>query len=451
MNQSTQPIDTEQSTLEPQELVSEQIETIDVDPTNEAQVAEMPQSSAEQKSFAHDINFKIDQLEANIDDLAKQYRQSEGNFKLAIGDISSRTTVVTQEIAQINEQLLKDAEQNKELVEDLDGRLKRSLRVLNEELMGVDSQIAVHQATIQSIHAELEESRSNIDALQQGFNEKIDELASEQDKQSKTQQVFAEGLDNLEVSTNKIADDLYTTKVDQATQQRLNKKNFMIATGVLASMILVAYGVITYLHWNQSDFTPEIVSSEIDSKLQNLESSLNDRMAAKSEIASTEAALSSKITALQTKVSDTSTNLSIKNQATTESLQALADKVASLQLSVYGPEDNTATQVIPAIPVKGAQWIAERNPEHYAIQLVGVYRERSMMNFVNQYKQDLQEYPIAFNVSKYRGQNWYNVIYGNFATFSEAQVALNNLSNRLQNNSPWVRQMGSIQRTAVSQ
>ena len=406
------------------------------------------------KTFAHDINAKIDQLEHHIDSLANQYKSSEGKLRLAIGDISSRTAVVTDEIEKFSDQMLKADIENKDLVADLDSRLKGALEKLNSELGGLDTQISSHHSTIKSLKTDLNLSHSLLDdrisKLEQNIQSRLVDIATEQDKQHKTQQMFAEQLDDLEKKGSITADELYASKIDNATQQRLINKKFIIGSSTFAALIFITLGIVTYLHWGSSDFNSESVSSEINSKLSTLEANLTDSLASKATTATETTAINAKVSDLQQQLAKNSAALSLQDQAAADSLQELATKIAALQLSVYGPEDTAENLSKPTIPVKDREWIAQQNPEHYSIQLVGVYRERSLINFVNRYADQLTDYPIAFNISEYRGQDWYNLVYGSFASFGEAQQALDSLPESIQQNSPWVRQMGSIQRTGVN-
>ncbi|MFT6029918.1 MAG: septal ring-binding cell division protein DamX, partial [Oleiphilaceae bacterium] len=55
-----------------------------------------------------------------------------------------------------------------------------------------------------------------------------------------------------------------------------------------------------------------------------------------------------------------------------------------------------------------------------------------------------------FNISEYRGQDWYNLLYGDFVSFSDAQKALDALPVSVQKNAPWIRGMASVQKTAIN-
>jgi septal ring-binding cell division protein DamX len=373
---------------------------------------------------------------------------------LAIGDISSRTAVVTDEISKFSDQMLKADVENKDLVAELDARLKGALDNLNSELGGLDSQISSHQSTIKSLKTDLNVSHGllndRISEVEQNLQSRLTEIATEQDKQHRTQQMFADELDDLEKKGSITADELYANKIESAEQQRLINKKFIVGSSTIAALFVITLAIISYLHWGTGDFGPETVSREINTKLNSLATNLTGSFASKAEINTQTASIDAKVSDLQQQLAQNATELSRQDQAAAETLKGLAEKIAALQLSVYGPEDTAVSLATPAIPVKDQGWIAQQDPQHYSIQLVGVYRERSLINFVNRHGEHLTDHPMAFNISEYRGQDWYNLVYGSFASFSEAQQVLESLPDSIQRNAPWVRQMGSIQRTGVN-
>jgi len=73
-----------------------------------------------------------------------------------------------------------------------------------------------------------------------------------------------------------------------------------------------------------------------------------------------------------------------------------------------------------------------------------------MTQFANNHVEALKQFPTAFNISEYRGQDWYNLLYGDFVSFSDAQKTLDALPVSVQKNAPWIRGMASVQKTAIN-
>ncbi len=46
---------------------------------------------------------------------------------------------------------------------------------------------------------------------------------------------------------------------------------------------------------------------------------------------------------------------------------------------------------------------------------------------------------VAFIKTKYKGDDWFTIQYGQYKTFKEAQTALSKLPKEISTNRPWVR------------
>lgn len=81
----------------------------------------------------------------------------------------------------------------------------------------------------------------------------------------------------------------------------------------------------------------------------------------------------------------------------------------------------------------------------YTLQLLGASKESSIQQFVK--KHALEEKSYAFH-TKREGKDWYAVVYGNYASASEAKQAAKNLSQTLKSSNvqPWVREVSAVQK-----
>ena len=154
-----------------------------------------------------------------------------------------------------------------------------------------------------------------------------------------------------------------------------------------------------------------------------------------------------------------------------EEAMALAAKPADLPAEVSSPEDKSKTE--PATDKKGInavsaqasdsqddrpgvenlyreKWLLTQNSAYYTIQILGVRNEKRLQNFVE--KNILsKEHDIAYYQTSYKGKDWYPLLYGVYATKTEASSAMKELPAKLQKASPWIRRMSSVHRAIQRQ
>ena len=120
-----------------------------------------------------------------------------------------------------------------------------------------------------------------------------------------------------------------------------------------------------------------------------------------------------------------------------------------LKVQVEGPGNKNGAVTQPVVPLNNVGWIAQRNPAHYTIQLMGAYDESYLVSYVNQNEIGLTGKLLSFNKSLHIQRDWYNLYYGDFASFTEAQAAMSILPLRLKTNYPWIRNFDSILKSAT--
>ena len=130
-------------------------------------------------------------------------------------------------------------------------------------------------------------------------------------------------------------------------------------------------------------------------------------------------------------------------------LAAVNSDIDNLKFRIEGPSNQGAGLTEPTLPLNGHDWLFAQNPEHYSIQLVGVYQKQHLVSYINRNSHVLSDQPIAFNEGKLGLRSWYNLFYGHYATREQAEAALETLPLRLQTNSPYIRSFESIQRKTV--
>ena len=89
------------------------------------------------------------------------------------------------------------------------------------------------------------------------------------------------------------------------------------------------------------------------------------------------------------------------------------------------------------------QWVNKMNPENYTVQLVSSTNEDVVMDY---YKNSHLEGKAGYFRSKRQGQLWYTLVYGEFETVAEANMAVEKLPIDLKKWSPWIRNVSDIKK-----
>ena len=95
--------------------------------------------------------------------------------------------------------------------------------------------------------------------------------------------------------------------------------------------------------------------------------------------------------------------------------------------------------------VKGRNWIAAQDPQHYTVQILGSSNETAVLHFIH--KQGIES-RAAYYATLRNGQPWFSVIYGSFPSRAAARQAVQALPPSMRNDSPWLRSFSDI-RTAL--
>jgi septal ring-binding cell division protein DamX len=91
-------------------------------------------------------------------------------------------------------------------------------------------------------------------------------------------------------------------------------------------------------------------------------------------------------------------------------------------------------------------WLAGRDPTHYTLQVLSHTNEASVRRYLEDHFADGEAGYFAFELD---GKTWYTVVYGDYASYTQATAAGEALSTRLQGSNPWVRKLAIIQKAAI--
>lgn len=121
-------------------------------------------------------------------------------------------------------------------------------------------------------------------------------------------------------------------------------------------------------------------------------------------------------------------NNTIQHPDVTDLVDKQADKVDSKPL-----HDND---------IRREAWVKQQSGKSYTLQLSSMIEEKGIVNFIQKHKLAAD---VAYIEVVIKGITRYNVIYGSYTTYEEAQKAAVALPGSLVNIKPWVRNFGILQ------
>ncbi|GMQ77223.1 MAG: hypothetical protein BMS9Abin01_2546 [Gammaproteobacteria bacterium] len=135
----------------------------------------------------------------------------------------------------------------------------------------------------------------------------------------------------------------------------------------------------------------------------------------------------------ETPVSTISTTAPPAARATTSSAATVAAPPAAPQPGAAGP-------------LSASPWLARRDPDHYTLQLLSHTNEAAVQRYLSD---NFKDGEAGYFVFERDGKTWYTVVYGDYASYSEATAAGASLARRLGGSKPWTRKIAIIQKAAI--
>ncbi len=99
-----------------------------------------------------------------------------------------------------------------------------------------------------------------------------------------------------------------------------------------------------------------------------------------------------------------------------------------------------------AKPRSASPWLARLDPGHYTLQVLSHTDEASVQRYLNANFSDGEAGYFAF---EHEGSTWYSVVYGDYASYSQATAEAARLASRVRGPEPWVRKLAIIQKLAI--
>jgi len=107
------------------------------------------------------------------------------------------------------------------------------------------------------------------------------------------------------------------------------------------------------------------------------------------------------------------------------------------------PGKPAANAETPAGGIKRENWIGQQQPDKYTLQLASLLSESEVLKFIHANK---LEAGAAYMKVVIKDTTRFNIIYGVYNTHDQAQQAIKSLPANLQQNKPWVRNFGLLQK-----
>lgn len=110
------------------------------------------------------------------------------------------------------------------------------------------------------------------------------------------------------------------------------------------------------------------------------------------------------------------------------------------------PPEKSSTQATPAggrspASVRGEDWLLERNPKHYTVQLTGSHERNAALKFITGH--GIQAKAALFH-TLHRGRDWYVVVMGDYRDRDGALKGIRGLPKDLRRQGPWARSFQGI-------
>ena len=436
---------------------SGQTETSNTEQTQATAVEKLQQAT----QTTRDINNKLQDLEKSFAHLSSEALAREDDSNDSLQVLRERCQALAGDISHVTVELANFSIQQDQKTAKLSDTFREGLQQLALKLDNAHATLQDHQTRLTATEGHHEQFAKAQQQLKQTAASQAEEINSLRTKiltqtvaftefrQENEQQfnIHSDAINELgetdqaqQILLNTLRTD--TSALTEASQQHKSslseqataitshkettKKKFRWVTAGICVLALGVAGSFTYYQHQH------------DGQMTQLSSTINQQIQGSDGVNGSITTLKGNMTGLET----TTAGLNSR-------LETLETSLSKLENSITKPEASTLFGLSePLVTLHNGEWIAAQNARNYTIQLVGVYQHQGMLNYVNQNADSLNSQPLSYSVSERRGNDYYNLLYGNFTSFSEAQKALHTLPAKLQRNGPWIRTIGAVQKTS---
>ena len=465
----------------------------------------LPEQGATEQ-FARDLNHKIDAMESHFERLTDIFSDSQNIFTSSMKDLQGRTESLAEDIQHLSskleanyekhtEELASEVGQTNDSLQELQGRigefgeglqhlhhaLEGATKNIDKRLEGAGLQIRNNQQQIEVLQDQhrtfssrqhrLEQSsesqQSNLKTLTENTSLNAKQNQKQFDSIEQALSIMKSGLDGLaedyltvDEKAKTLSEQLDELGLLHDEQKSLNTKRFTrLAIAFGSSVCVLAIAIIALQYYPLT--TPVALQTQIDGLSRSMETQVLEVSQFTETMGSSVVEMSAALDGLrvvaeknendfqQLQLAQSDTVLALDQ--TTETMDAIQRELDNLEFIVKGPGVGSEVAVNEGITLHDASWVGQLSPDSYSIQLLGVFRKSNLIRFVNKNSSVLQQQTVSYNVSERIGKSWYNLYYGNYKSFDDAQAALNTLPLRLRVGNPWIRRVSAMQKHAVAE
>ena len=406
--------------------------------------------STEIKTISKSINAINQKTDADIGALSDGYRllaerteELTQKSKLTTQNLNKSIKENAKAMAGLEQDLLTEIETLARTSKARDDSLGEETRVLGENLDKAAEEIRNSQARmlkLQSVDQALEKRAEALEATTQELTKRSRELSRSTTTLNQRTGQLAEAIEvlqsqteahsgliaGLQTRTEKTANALYALIMQE-------KRHFRLLIGGLALLLLA---LAAYLYVDRSNWEEE---AQANASLQAGVNSVSESLAVTdNEVANVD----NRVETLDNRVTQVDENLHQEITSINHKLTSIGDQVESL--------DGRVTNLRPyktfgnGNVIHGPEWVAAQPATNYAIHLATVSDKQSLYDLAERYshylKADLAYLPVQF-----KGSEQYALLYGQFASETEAMAALSSMPRHIERHQPAVYAMSTIQ------
>lgn len=372
-----------------------------------------PRERDKTERFARDINAKIDTLEEQMGQSTSVLEKAQECVKQAL----------SQQQADIDRQ-------------------RKTLEIHGQNLSAHSTAIATQDSLINQHQSYLAAHAEQINGVE--------------DRQHEMQQMLlglSQEHENNTAKVDVLAEQLYDVSRQASADRNTTHQHFRLLTGALIGATVLTLGIFSYFLYN-----PIAAPKSIEAQLAAINAELTQQKDSTTTVSGDVQRISASLTMLESTLSELQSAHGAlqsnqqagrddiaKLQAQITSVQrTMGDLRARIQRSPSGAAPAGTKAAVSKVSMRDSRWLASRPGDHYVIQLVGSRDFSGLQRFANKNGSALRRYPLAYARGTGANKDWYNLVYGDFASMRDAKNAMASLPATLQNNQPWIRQVRSL-------
>jgi len=401
--------------------------TDDIDPTKNPLYNKIEQLIDSIKTRNDSVDEHFDAIDPAITKLLEE--TADLNMQTSSLENAQRElTEHTANLASASDSLRTENDRRAAALEEWNSKLQENADTTAEHIIRIDGKTAELDQMDYQLSEEVDAERSRIDQL-------LPRTDILEDTTEELQQETAE----LQKKTDGLQAETAVLHEETGTIRHLFKTAVWSASAV-ALVLAIATGS---LYWFQNNNALSIDKMLADMGIQQERILAVEEMTA--VIYDQLKEVPAKIETIYQELSNKDVELAGEITAVNTEVTKANDEIAVIKSQIFIADENLSSGAYNIASVKNDAWLLEQSAKHYTIQIVGVYGENALSNFIGRYRNHLDLNSISYLHTTHKGRNWYTLLQGSYATAAAAEAAKEAMSVSLQRNSPYVRKFARIQ------